>query len=246
MTRLKCIISYDGTHFSGYQIQPNGRTVQEEIEKVLTTLHKGRFVRITSSGRTDAGVHAKGQVIHFDTDLVIPMPNWRKALNALLPADVQIQQVEEVRAAFHSRYDAKVKEYRYFVWPHELRDVFKRNYCSYLPGQYDLDAIRQACILLEGKHDFTSFCSTKTDLTGEKVREVYQISCAEEEGMLVFTFRGSGFLYNMVRILVGTLLEVGQGKRKAEEMKKILTAKDRTAAGKTVSPEGLFLWRVEY
>lgn len=246
MTRLKCIISYDGSRFSGYQIQPNGRTVQEEIETVLTTIHKGKFIRITSSGRTDAGVHAKGQVIHFDTDLTIPMANWRKAINALLPDDVQVIQVEEADASFHSRYDVKVKEYRYFVLNRELRDVFQRNYSSHLPGNYDIDRINEACAMLEGRHDFTSFCSTRTDLTGEKIREIYQASCHKNGDMLVFTFKGSGFLYNMVRIMVGTLLEIGQGKRPAEEIKDILEAKDRTAAGKTVSPEGLFLCRVEY
>ncbi|WP_077623993.1 tRNA pseudouridine(38-40) synthase TruA [Sediminibacillus massiliensis] len=246
MERIKCIISYDGTAFSGYQIQPNGRTVQEEVEKALTKMHKGKLIRVVSSGRTDAGVHARGQVLHFNTDLIIPCSNWKKAINALLPEDVRVLRVENASQDFHARYDARQKEYRYFVLHSEDKDVFQRNYSWNQTGNVDLKAIQAACKHLVGEHDFTSFCSTKTDLKGEKIRTIYHASCHKEDEMLVFVFRGSGFLYNMVRILVGTLLEIGRGKRDPDDMKNIIEAKDREAAGETAPPQGLFLWEVVY
>ncbi|SDK57395.1 tRNA pseudouridine(38-40) synthase TruA [Sediminibacillus albus] len=246
MQRLKCIISYDGTHFSGYQIQPNGRTVQEEIETVLEKIHKGKHIRIVASGRTDAGVHAKGQVIHFDSNIAMPEANWKKAINALLPKDVQVKKAEKVSDDFHSRYDVKEKEYRYFVLNTEDRDVFQRHFSWQHAGNIDVGAIQSACKLLEGKHDFSSFCSAKTDLKGDKIRTIYEASCYKKEDMLVFCFKGNGFLYNMVRILVGTLLEIGKGKRSARDIPGIIRAENRGEAGETAPPQGLFLWNVDY
>ncbi|WP_074601258.1 tRNA pseudouridine(38-40) synthase TruA [Sediminibacillus halophilus] len=246
MGRIKCIISYDGTGFSGYQIQPNGRTVQEEIEKALTKVHKGDFVRVVASGRTDAGVHAKGQVIHFDSDIKMPEINWKKALNALLPDDVQVIKAAKVNDTFHSRYDVKEKEYRYFVLNAEDNDVFQRHFCWRKSGEIDIEAIQKACAMLEGRHDFSSFCSAKTDLQGDKIRSIYHASCHREGEMIVFSFKGSGFLYNMVRILVGTLLEIGKGKRTPASIPEIIAAEDRIAAGETAPPQGLFLWNVTY
>lgn len=246
MERLRCIIQYDGTRYAGYQIQPNGNTVQAELEKALKKMHKGRAVKVVASGRTDSGVHARGQVIHFDTDLSIPSSNWRRALSSLLPADIMVEDAGVVEPDFHARYGASGKEYRYFVWNATDPDIFKRLYRYHVRSELNVEAMREACGHLLGEHDFTSFCSPKTDVKGEKVRTIYQAEVLQNGEELTFIFRGSGFLYNMVRILVGTLLEIGRGERKPSELPAMIEAKDREAAGKTAPPHGLFLWEVHY
>ncbi|MEI3607854.1 tRNA pseudouridine(38-40) synthase TruA [Pseudogracilibacillus sp. SE30717A] len=246
MKKLKCTISYDGTHFSGYQVQPNKRTVQLEIEHVLKRIHKGKNIRVYASGRTDSGVHAKGQVIHFETDLQIPVDKWKDALNAIIPKDIYVKKVEEVSLDFHAQYDAIEKEYRYFILNSKEPDVFKRNYMYYYPFPIDIDAMQEACNYLEGTHDFTSFCSARSNVKGSKERTLYEVSCQKEGNELQFILRGNGFLYNMVRIIVGVLLDVGSGKITAADIEAMLKQKDRTAAGITVPPTGLFLWEVSY
>jgi tRNA pseudouridine38-40 synthase len=245
MKRLKAVISYDGTNFSGYQVQPNKRTIQSEIEAALQKMHKNKAVRIYASGRTDAGVHAKGQVLHFDSPLSIDEAGWKKALNALLPADIFIRDLSYVSADFHARFSAKKKEYRYRVLQTKDNDVFKRNYVFHMPHSLNITAIKEAMAFLEGTHDFTSFCAANTEVV-DKVRTIYNAEIVEEKDELVFRFIGSGFLYNMVRILVGTLLEIGQEKRKPEEMKTIIESKSRAEAGKTAPGQGLVLWAVFY
>lgn len=245
MQRYKCIVSYDGTSFFGYQVQPNKRTVQSELEVALLKLHKGKEVKVTASGRTDAGVHAKGQVIHFASDLGIPAERWPLALNSLLPDDISILSVEKVEASFHARYDAAGKEYRYFLYLSKQRDPFSRHYAFQFPYSLDVGQMREAGKLLLGTHDFTSFCSAKTEME-DKVRTIREISINQEGDMLTFQFIGNGFLYNMVRILVGTLLEVGSGERKAEEIPGLLLKRDRRLAGRTAPAHGLYLWRVFY
>jgi tRNA pseudouridine38-40 synthase len=244
MQRLKCTMAYDGTDFSGYQIQPNSRTVQEEVEKALKKLHKGKEMKIFASGRTDAGVHAKGQVFHFDTNLEIPVEKWPIALNSILASDVAILDAEKVKPDFHARFDVKSKEYRYFINPTK-RDPFNRNYSASFPYPVDIGAIQAAMESLIGTHDFTSFCSAKTDVE-EKVRTIYELELIEENGLLVFRFVGSGFLYNMVRIITGTLLEVGTGNRMSNSIPEIIGKKDRAFAGKTAPAQGLYLWKVKY
>ncbi|MEW9110728.1 MAG: tRNA pseudouridine(38-40) synthase TruA [Cytobacillus gottheilii] len=245
MKRMKCTVSYDGTSFAGYQVQPGKRTVQRVIEEALTKLHKGAEVKITASGRTDAGVHAKGQVFHFDTPLEIPEDRWTIALNALLPADVAVTRTEWTSDTFHARFDTSGKEYRYFVQRRAQRDPFQRNYASQYPYQLDVSAIRKAIPFLIGEFDFTSFCSAKTEVE-DKVRRITSIDVKEDGDLLIFSFKGNGFLYNMVRILIGTLLAVGNGQLPADEIPAILEAKDRTRAGKTAPPQGLYLWKVFY
>lgn len=240
------MISYDGKAFSGYQVQPNGRTVQEAFEQALSKMHKGSSIRVTASGRTDAGVHAQGQVLHFDTNLTIPDENWQRALNALLPEDIFVRYAEEVAADFHARYDVVEKEYRYVILASAQPILFERHYSYHVSKPIDVEAIQAACKLVEGKHDFTSFCATKTGVKGDKTRTIYQAMCWKEADKLIFSFRGSGFLYNMVRILVGTLLDVGYKKNLPSDIVKIIDAKDRGAAGKTAPPQGLFLWNVVY
>lgn len=245
MQRYKCTVSYDGTGFFGYQVQPNKRTVQSELEEALLKLHKGKEVKVTASGRTDAGVHAKGQVIHFDTDLGIPDDRWPLALNSLLPDDISILSAEKAEDSFHARFDAAGKEYRYFLYLSKQRDPFSRHYAYQFPYQVDVEQMREAGRLLLGTHDFTSFCSAKTEME-DKVRTIKEITITQEGDMLSFRFIGNGFLYNMVRILVGTLLEIGSGDRNAEEIPELLRKKDRRLAGKTAPAHGLYLWKVFY
>ncbi|WP_058305702.1 tRNA pseudouridine(38-40) synthase TruA [Gracilibacillus massiliensis] len=244
--RLKATISYDGTHFSGYQIQPNGRTVQGKIENVLTKMHKGKAVRVIASGRTDQGVHAVGQVIHFDTDLEIPLVNWKKALNTMLPDDIEVVDIQLATEDFHARFDVKEKEYRYFVLNSDKRDIFKRNFYYFVKDKLDLKAIQLAANHFLGSHDFTSFCGTNTNVKGDKIRTVTNISVEQSGDNIIFKVRGTGFLYNMVRIIVGTLLEVGLNKRNPDDILQIISQKDRSQAGNTAPAQGLYLWEVSY
>ena len=245
MNRIKCIISYDGTLFNGYQVQPNQRTVQTDIETVLTRMHKGTKVRIHASGRTDTGVHAVGQVIHFDSEYDIQPEQWKKALNAQLPKDIYVKSVEIVDQSFHSRFDVVKKEYRYVIWNEKDENVFSRNQHYFFPFELDIDRMREALSLLLGTHDFSSFCASNTDIK-DKVRTIYKGTIDQTEQGIVITLVGNGFLYNMVRIIVGTLIEVGQGKRDVISVKNALLACDRSMAGKTSPPNGLFLWKVDY
>lgn len=245
MQRIKCKISYDGTNFSGYQIQPNKRTVQGELERALQKLHKGVDIKVYGSGRTDAGVHARGQVIHFDSPFTIPDERWGVAINSLLPDDISVTCVEKVALTFHARFDVTGKEYRYFVYIGKGRDPFRRNFAYHYPYKLNLSSIKVATEYLVGTHDFTSFCSAKTEVE-DRVRNLREITCKVEEDMVTFRFVGNGFLYNMVRILVGTLLQVGSGDIEPDAIPAILAKKDRTFAGKTAPPQGLYLWEVTY
>lgn len=245
MQRYKAIISYDGTGFLGYQVQPKGRTVQAELEAALAKIHKGVPVKVTASGRTDAGVHAKGQVIHFDSPLAIPEDRWVVALNSLLPEDLAVLFVHKAENAFHARFDAAGKEYRYQLQLSGFRDPFQRNYVYRYPYALNLEAMREASRYLLGTHDFTSFCAAKTEVQ-DKVRTIKEIDFLLDGDLLTIRFVGNGFLYNMVRILVGTLLAVGSGDLSPEEIPSILEKKDRSAAGKTAPARGLYLWEVLY
>lgn len=245
MERIKCTIAYDGINFCGYQIQPQHRTVQQEIEKALQKVHKGEAVRVQASGRTDSTVHAKGQVIHFDTPLSLAERQWMNALNTMLPDDVIVRQVEKKTEDFHARYGVEKKEYRYRVLLSKTADVFRRHYVYQHPYALEIEAIRKAIPYFIGTHDFTSFCSAKTDKK-DKVRTIYEIDLMEQGDELVFRFVGNGFLYNMVRIIVGTLLSVGQGKIAPESIPDILKKQDRSFAGKMVPGHGLYLWQVNY
>ncbi len=243
MQRVKAILSYDGTHFSGFQKQPNARTVQGEIERALQHIHK-EAVKVYASGRTDASVHAIGQVIHFDTPLSIPPERWPKAMNSHLPGDVYVHDVTFVPSNFHARFDAVEKEYRYRILRGE-GDVFRRHYTYQCPHPLNIAEMKRAARYFIGTHDFTSFCAANTEVE-DMVRTVTVATFEEHDDELVFICRGNGFLYNMVRIMVGTLLEVGQGKRKAEDIPDMIAGKDRSLAGKTAPGRGLYLWHVQY
>jgi len=246
MEKLKCTISYDGTLFSGYQIQPNKRTVQGEIEAVLQTMHKGKFIRIHSSGRTDAGVHARHQVIHFETGLHIRTENWQKALNAQLPDDIVVHDVERVDAQFHARFSAIEKEYRYFVLLTDTRDVFLRNYRYMTTDEFDDANMQEACDVFKGTHDFTAFSSARATVKGDKVRTLYEVTFERRANELMFMLRGNGFLYHMVRIIVSVILDAGKSIVSPEEIKTMFITKNRGNIGQTLPPQGLYLWDVKY
>lgn len=246
MKKWKCVISYDGTNYSGFQIQPQRRTIQGEIEKALMKMHKGEIICIEGSGRTDAGVHAKAQTFHFESPLNLVEANWKKALNTLLPEDLYIHVVKSVPTTFHARFDAIEREYRYFIRREKERDVFKRLYAYQVPYPLNVNAIKEACHYLRGEHDFTTFSSAKATVKGTKVRRLSVVKCIDREQELEFVFRGNGFLYQMVRIMVGTLLDVGQGKLKPTDIPILFEKKDRMYAGPTAPPHGLYLWEVTY
>ncbi|MED1742178.1 tRNA pseudouridine(38-40) synthase TruA [Bacillus swezeyi] len=244
--RIKCTISYDGHLFFGYQVQPGQRTVQNELEKALKTLHKAKeCIPVVSSGRTDSGVHAVGQTIHFDSTLSIPEAKWPYALNALLPDDIAVNKAEAVDDQFHARFSAKKKEYRYMIYKGRFPDVFKRYYAYHVPYELDMEKVKEASRYLVGTHDFTSFCTAKTEVK-DKVRTIYELEWSETEEGLQMRIVGSGFLYNMVRIIVGTLLDVGTGKFYPDDIKKMIAAQNRDAAGRTAPAHGLYLWNVIY
>lgn len=245
MKRIKCTVSYDGTNYQGFQVQPEGRTVQGEIQHVLKKMHKGEKIRIHASGRTDRGVHAKGQVFHFDTPLSLTEEQWKRALNSQLPQDIVIRSTEFVSQDFHARFSCVAKEYRYIVLYQKERDPFLVNYTHHHPYPLDLQKIEDAMKYFLGTHDFTSFSSAKTEIN-DRVRTIDLFQIQQENNKLIFRIRGDGFLYNMVRIIVGTLLDVGSGKIEPEKIPEIFAAKDRTRAGKTISPNGLYLWKVYY
>lgn len=246
MARVKCTLEYDGSGFSGFQFQPEGRTIGGELERALQRMHKGEFIRIQSSGRTDAGVHAKGQVIHFDTQLTIPAENWKRALNTLLPDDIYILTCEHVTEDFHARYSAVAKEYHYELITAPEPDIFRRYYTGYVTDTLDVEAMRAACAHLVGEHDFTTFSSAKATVKGSRVREIYALEIEKTKEGLRFIFKGNGFLYNMVRIIVSVLIDIGRGKRKATDIPDLIAAKNRQLIGKTMPPEGLYLWKVIY
>lgn len=245
MKRIKCELMYDGSRFSGYQSQPKDRTVQQELERALWRIHKKTSIKTHASGRTDAGVHAMGQVVHFDTPIMMPAERWARALNGELPNDISVKQTEEVPDTFHARYSVSGKEYRYCLYRTLYRDPFRRVHAHHYPYALDIERMKEAAAHLIGEHDFTSFCSTKSDKEN-KVRTVTNISFLEQGDDVEIHFAGSGFLYNMVRIMVGTLLKVGSGRLEPGDVAAILKAKDRNRAAQTAPAEGLYLWRVYY
>lgn len=247
MTRYFITFSYDGTNFSGYQKQHRERTIQNELEKALKEINENKKVEVHASGRTDAKVHALNQKAHFDLDIKITKEKLKKALNSLLPEDIHIKNVEEVSDNFHARYNAKGKEYIYKINMGEYNPL-ERNYVYQYNNRLDVTEIERAMKYLEGTHNFKSF--TKTDEEKDDyVRTLSQtnlIRDLKDVNKITLVFVGTGFLRYMVRNMVGTLIEVGEGKRKSEDIITILKEQNRTHAGKTAAPEGLYLKNVFY
>lgn len=246
MRRLKAIISYDGTQFSGYQVQPGERTVQAEVERVLAIMHKGEKIKVTASGRTDARVHATGQTLHFDSPLAIPVDKYMKALNVQLPRDIRVMSMEEVAADFHARYSVTGKRYRY-IWSCEpVQSPFRRQYTVETNGvKPNVEAMQEAAKAIIGTHDFSCFCAANTSVK-DKVRTVITLQFEWYGEELHMVIEGNGFLYNMVRIIAGTLWEVGIGRRDIENVESVIQSMNRDQAGKTAPPQGLYLEKVFY
>jgi len=233
---------YDGSMFNGYQRQPGQRTVQGEIEMALEKVCKTP-ITIHSSGRTDTGVHAMGQVFHFDSQLDIEQARYAKALNAILPKDIYVLESQQVHHSFHSRFHGKIKEYHYLLSVNTYNPL-KRNYVYYHRRSLNVEHMKEAMTYFLGTHDFTSFCGNLDEIT--KIRTIYQADLQNNNGELTLRFVGTGFLKYMIRIMVGTLIQIGEGKKKPEDIKMILKQKDRSLAGFTAKPQGLYLQCVKY
>ena len=245
MKRIKLIVAYDGTNYCGWQIQNNGRTIEEVLNEALTALFHEK-VAVIGASRTDSGVHAMGNVAVFDTESRIPGDKICFALNQRLPDDVRIQASEEVPLTFHPRKANCVKTYEYKILNRKIDMPLQRLYSYFCYFNLDLEKMQKAASYLIGEHDFKSFCTVRTQAE-ETVRTIYSLNVTKDaDDMIHIRISGSGFLYNMVRILTGTLLEVGSGTRRPEKMKEIIAAKNRDMAGRTAPPEGLFLLHVGY
>lgn len=239
--------SYDGSKYKGYQKQPRVKTIQGELEKALKTINNDEKVEVHASGRTDAGVHAFSQKAHFDMLVNINADNLTKALNSLLPDDIYVKNIVEVNDLFHARFNVKAKEYIYKINMGEY-DPIEKDYVYQYNKRLDVVEMERALKYLEGTHDFKSF--SKTDEEKEDfVRTIVQTNLIREMknvNKVTISFLGTGFLRYMVRNMIGTLIEIGEGKRKSEEIITIIQALDRRKAGKTANPEGLYLKDVFY
>jgi tRNA pseudouridine38-40 synthase len=245
MTTFRITLSYDGTGFVGWQRQANGISIQALIEDALRVLD-GRDVTVTGAGRTDAGVHALGQVAGFTIARELSADALVRALNGHLPAAVRVLAAEAVSPVFHPQFAARVKTYRYRLWNGEVMSPFERTYAWHVPGTLDVGAMRRAARLLEGRHDFAAFQAAGSSVT-TTTREVLESAIREpQSALLVYEITGTGFLRHMVRIIVGSLVEIGRGRQPIEWMASAIESRDRASAGPTAPPHGLFLVRVEY
>lgn len=241
----KAILQYEGTRYRGWQTQGNTEnTIQGKLEALLTKM-AGEPVEVNGSGRTDAGVHAVGQVISFRCKTENTPEEICRYMNEYLPEDIAVLSVEKASPRFHARLNAVRKTYVYRIWNAPVRNVFRRRFTTWIQKPLDLDAMEQAAALLCGTHDYRAFCSLKK-FKKSTVRAIEKIEIGKMGQEIRISYTGDGFLYHMVRILTGTLVEVGLGLRKPEEMTEILEGQDRTKAGRLMPPEGLTLENVEY
>lgn len=244
MRNIKLIIEYDGTNYNGWQSQKNGNGIEDVIKKAIKNL-TGEDVVLTGSGRTDAGVHAFGQVANFLTQSSIPSEKFSYALNSKLPEDVVIKESEEVDIDFHSRFDAKSKTYRYLIYNSTHPSALLRRRAYHVFYEIDLEAMKQAALYFIGTHDFRSFMAKGSNVK-TTVRTIYNITICKNGNLMEIDITGNGFLYNMVRIIAGTLVDVGIGKIKVGDIKDIIENGRREKAGKTLPPWGLYLVKVDY
>ncbi len=242
--RVRLTVSYDGTNYCGWQIQPNGITIEEVLNKKLSEM-TGEQITVIGASRTDSGVHARGNVAVFDTASPIPAERMAYALNRKLPEDIVIVKSEEVPADWHPRYQDCMKTYEYHIWNSCVPDPTKRHMTYHVSYRLDIAKMRKAARYLIGEHDFVSFCSIHRNVK-TTVRTIYALDIEKHNEELTIRIRGNGFLYNMVRIIVGTLLRVGRGFYTPEQVKDILEAKSRESAGVTAPPQGLILMEIQY
>ena len=249
MKRICLTVAYDGTNYCGWQVQPNGITIEEVLNQTLSKL-TGEVIRVIGASRTDSGVHALGNVAVFDTESRIPPERMAYALNQKLPEDIVIVKSEEVPADWHPRYQDEItKTYEYHIFNAAVKNPLKQRYNAYVSFPLDVDQMRKGAAYIIGKHDFASFCNVRTN-TNDTVRTVYdiQIEKVEEAGgaEIILRVTGNGFLYNMVRIIAGTLIRVGRGFYTPEKIGEILEKKVHTSEGVTAPPNGLVLVAIEY
>lgn len=244
MNRVRLLLEFDGTDFCGWQVQSQGRTVQGVVEEALRQM-QGGAVRLHSSGRTDAGVHARGMVAHFDPLRELPLAAYREGLNPMLPADVAVLDASFPDPDFHARFSARGKWYRYSLLQSDRRHPLLSRFSWQVRHPLDLDAMRQGAALFVGEHDFSAFrgtgCAARTT-----TRRIDRFDLVEEGNTLHWDVKGSGFLKNMIRIMIGTLVEVGFGRRQPEEILSLLASGDRCLSGRTAPPQGLCLQEVYY
>lgn len=244
MRRLLVTIRYDGSAYHGYQVQSNALTVQEVFQNAVQKVF-GKRLDVKGCSRTDSGVHANMYCISFDTDMNISNESVILALNTYLPEDVAAYDCKEVDMDFHPRYNCKSKEYIYKIYNGKYRNPFYAKYALWYRWNIDAEYLNNEAQAFVGKYDYSGFCSIKSDVE-DTVREIYSFKVWREDDFVYFKVCGDGFLYNMVRIMVGTLLFVNEGKIKSSELKDIILSKDRKKAGKTAPPQGLYLNNVSY
>ena len=244
MKRVKLVVAYDGTNYHGWQVQDNGITIEEVLNRTISELVQ-EDIKVIGASRTDAGVHACGNVAVFDTESRIPGDKFSFALNQRLPEDIRIQESCEVDADFHPRYADTVKTYEYNILNRRFELPSKRLYASFCYYPMDIERMNQAAAYLVGEHDFKSFCSAGAQVQ-TTVRTIYAVNVTKEDDMVHIRITGNGFLYNMVRIIAGTLMQVGTGLMEPEQVKEILEARDRSKAGPTAVAKGLTLVEIRY
>ena len=244
MRNIKLEIEYDGKDFNGWQKQPTKLNIQGEIERAIEIV-TGEKVELIASGRTDAGVHSLGQIANFKTDSKLPIEKFPVALNSKLKKSIRIQKAEEMDERFHSRYNCKQKTYRYIINNSKEGSAIYRNLEYHIPVKLNIKDMKKAIKYFEGEHDFKGFKASGTS-SKSSVRKIYKAEIKEDEQRIIIELTGNGFLYNMVRIIAGTIVDVGLGKIKPDEIPEIIKSKDRTRAGKTLPPYGLYLVKVNY
>lgn len=244
MKNIKLTIEYDGCLFNGWQKQDRQRTVEGELEKAINKVTNER-VKLFSSGRTDRGVHAYGQVANFLTDSTIPSEKLKFALNDKLPDDISIRESVEVNKNFHARFSAHKKTYKYLILNEYIRSPIYRNYAYQVKYDLDFKAMKKACKHFIGRQDFSAFIPYKSN-KNKNIRTVYDVRLVKRERFIELEIDGNGFLHNMVRIIVGTLVEVGYGKREPDSVVNVIKGKDRADSGHTAPAEGLYLLKVFY
>ena len=247
MKRIKLVVAYDGTNYCGWQVQPNGMTVEEMLNQTITKV-MGTTTKVVGASRTDSGVHALGNVAVFDTECTIPGERVKHALNQHLPEDIRIIDSDEVAAGFHPRFCETAKTYEYAILTGKSPYPTYRHTHYFVSYALNTNDMRKAAEYIVGTHDFTSFCSSKSEVE-DRVRTIYSLDIVEEgrdNAQIKFIIKGNGFLYNMVRIIVGTLIDVGRGLIRPEDVEQILEAKDRTKAGATAPAQGLCLVEIKY
>ncbi len=241
---IKLTLEYDGTNYCGWQVQVNALSVEEVLVSAISKI-TDEDIFVIGSGRTDSKVHALGQVANFHTESKIPDEKFRLAINSKLPADIVVRESIEVSEDFHSRYDAKEKEYIYIIYNDKVRSPIKRNYSYFVNYELDIEAMERALECFIGTHDFVGFMSTGSSIKGT-IRTITEASLKQKDGMIEIRVRGTGFLYNMVRIIVGTLVDIGIGKIDKDSTMQIINSKQRNKAGHTAPPQGLYLSKVFY